>query len=122
MPPSRPHPPYRGQGDIPNPYRASPNPPIFGTVVAPFSKGVIALGERGWIPVSANFLQSKWVASHWPNYVEGCANVGQVADPAVWRVARSIFVADDDKVARDYGTGPQSPYRFYFKQDRKSAV
>ena len=34
----------------------------------------------------------------------------------MWRVARSIFVADDDKVAKDYGTGPQSPYRFYFHQ------
>ena len=32
------------------------------------------------------------------------------------RVARSIFVADDDKVAQEYGTGAKSPYRFYFKQ------
>ena len=45
-----------GQGVILKPYQKS-TPPIFGTVVAPFSKGVIGLGERGWIPVSANFLQ-----------------------------------------------------------------
>jgi alkanesulfonate monooxygenase SsuD/methylene tetrahydromethanopterin reductase-like flavin-dependent oxidoreductase (luciferase family) len=25
-------------------------------------------------------------------------------------------VADDDKVAKEYGTGAQSPYRFYFQQ------
>jgi len=105
-----------GQGYILKPYQRDPHPPIFGTVVAPYSKGVIELGKRGWIPVSANFLQSKWVATHWPNYAEGCEAVGQKADPSVWRVARSIFVADDDKVAKEYGTGAQSPYRFYFQQ------
>jgi alkanesulfonate monooxygenase SsuD/methylene tetrahydromethanopterin reductase-like flavin-dependent oxidoreductase (luciferase family) len=39
------------------------------------------------------------------------------ADPAEWRVARSIFVADDDKVAKAYGGADErSPYRFYYKQ------
>jgi alkanesulfonate monooxygenase SsuD/methylene tetrahydromethanopterin reductase-like flavin-dependent oxidoreductase (luciferase family) len=104
-----------GQGYILKPYQ-KPMPPIFGTVVAPYSKGIIGLGERGWLPVSANFLQAKWVATHWPNYAEGCTNAGREADTADWRVARSIFVADDDKVAKEYGTGPQSPYRFYFHQ------
>jgi alkanesulfonate monooxygenase SsuD/methylene tetrahydromethanopterin reductase-like flavin-dependent oxidoreductase (luciferase family) len=40
-------------------------------------------------------------------------------DPSVaadWRVAKSIFVADDAGTARRYGTGPDSPYQFYFKQ------
>ena len=42
---------------------------------------------------------------------------GHKADRANWRVARSIFVADDDKVARAYGgDDPQSPYRFYMSQ------
>lgn len=107
--------PDLGQGYIGKPYQ-KPYPPIFGTVVAPFSKGVIGLGERGWLPVSANFLQPKWAASHWPNYKQGCENAGRTANPADWRVARSIFVADDDKVAEAYGKGPQSPYRYYFKQ------
>ncbi len=104
-----------GQGYIGKPYQ-KPYPPIFGTVVAPFSKGIIGLGERGWLPVSANFLQAKWAATHWPNYKQGCENAGRKADPADWRVARSIFVADDDKVAQEYGKGPQSPYRYYFSQ------
>ena len=29
-------------------------------------------------------------------------------------MARSIFVADDDKTARDYVTAPNSPYRLYY--------
>jgi hypothetical protein len=48
-----------------------PRPEIVGTVVAPFSKGVIAMGERDFHPLSANFLLSKWLPSHWTNYVEG---------------------------------------------------
>ncbi len=104
-----------GAGVIGKPYQ-KPLPPIIGTVVAPYSKGVIGLGERGWYAMSANFLQSKWVATHWPNFEEGCNKVGRVADRKDWRVARSIFVADDDDTAQQYGKGEQSPYRFYFQQ------
>ena len=41
---------------------------------------------------------------------------GPAADPANWRIAKSIFVADDDKVARDYATSHGSPYRYYYEQ------
>src|SRR5690606_19698078 len=33
-----------------------------------------------------------------------------------WRVAKSIFVADDDKTAQEYATADNGPYRFYYKQ------
>jgi hypothetical protein len=39
------------------PYQ-KPRPEIVGTVVAPFSKGVIAMGKRDFHPLSANFLLS----------------------------------------------------------------
>ncbi len=84
------------------------------TVVAPFSKGVTEAASRGWEPISANFLMPAWVKSHWPKYVEGCEKGGRPADPANWRVARSIFVADDEKTARAYVTAPNSPYRLYY--------
>jgi len=84
-------------------------------VVAPFSKGVIAAAERGWTPISANFLQPPWVASHWPMYEQGCKNAGRIASRADWRVAKSIFVADDEATARRYGKEQGSPYRFYFR-------
>ncbi len=107
--------PEIGQGIMPKPLQ-QPHPPIIVTVVAPFSKGVTEAAARGWEPISANFLLSKWVASHWPKYVEGCERVGRPADPANWRVARSIFVADDLKRAEEYALGPDSPYRYYFSQ------
>lgn len=104
-----------GQGIIPKPLQ-KPHPPVVVTVVAPYSKGVVEAAARGWLPISANFLLPKWVATHWPKYVEGRERIGAVADPADWRVAKSVFVADDLATARDYATGPQSPYRFYYNQ------
>lgn len=106
--------PEIGQGVLPRPLQR-PHPPIVVTAVAPFSKGVTEAAMRGWDPISANFLMPAWVASHWPRYVEGCEKAGRAADPANWRVAKSVFVADDEATARDYATGPKSPYRAYYR-------
>ena len=103
-----------GQGSIVKPYQR-PHPPIVVTAVAPFSKGVVAAAERGWTPISANFLQPIWVASHWPKYQEGCAKARRTANPADWRVAKSIFVADDDATAQRYAKGHDGPYAYYFR-------
>jgi alkanesulfonate monooxygenase SsuD/methylene tetrahydromethanopterin reductase-like flavin-dependent oxidoreductase (luciferase family) len=103
--------PEIGQGAIIKPYQ-KPHPPIVVTAVAPHSKGVTEAAKRGWTPISANFLLPEWVASHWPKYLEGRPD-GKGDD---WRVAKSIFVADDEKTAREYGHGPKGPYHFYFKQ------
>ncbi len=75
-----------------------------------------AAAERGWTPISANFLQPPWVASHWPRYEEGCRNAGRAARRSDWRVAKSVFVADDEATARRYAKEAGSPYRFYYKQ------
>ncbi len=107
--------PEIGQGFILKPFQ-KPHPLIVGTVVAPFSKGVTAMAERGWQPISANFLMPEWVKTHWPNYAEGKKNIGQVANTADWRVAKSIFVADDENTAQRYGKSAEGPYHFYFKQ------
>jgi alkanesulfonate monooxygenase SsuD/methylene tetrahydromethanopterin reductase-like flavin-dependent oxidoreductase (luciferase family) len=105
-----------GVGFLPKPLQ-TPRPEIVGTVVAPFSKGVIAMGQKDFHPLSANFLLPQWVASHWPNYVEGKEAAGQVADVADWRVARTVFVSDDAAVAERYGREDEnSPYRFYYAQ------
>lgn len=107
--------PEIGQGTILKPYQ-KPHPRIVVTAVAPHSKGVTEAAKRGWQPISANFLLPEWVASHWPRYVEGRQAVGATPDPADWRVAKSIFVADDEKTAKRYGLSPEGPYHFYFKQ------
>ena len=107
--------PY-GTGIMQKPYQ-DPRPEIIGTVVAPFSKGVTEMGKKDFHPISANFLFDKWAATHWANYKEGCDLAGRAADPANWRIARTVFVADDDKTAEAYGkTDTNSPYRFYYNQ------
>ncbi len=109
---------HLGVGVMPKPFQ-KPRPEIVGTVVAPFSPGVVLMGKRDFHPLSANFLLSKHLKSHWQNYAKGKAEVGEKAKVEDWRVARTIFVADDDKVAERYGrTDEKSPYRFYFSQMR----
>ena len=107
--------PEIGQGFIMKPYQ-KPYPQIVGTAVAPFSNGVTEMAKRGWFPISANFLMPEWVKSHWPKYVEGRVAVGATPSPDDWRVAKSIFVADDEPTAKRYALEEGGPYRFYFKQ------
>lgn len=104
-----------GQGILPRPLQ-QPHPPIVCTVVSPHSSSATQAGVRGWWPISANFLMPHWVKTHWPKYVEGCKQAGRAADPADWRVAKSVFVAEDSATAREYAVGPNSPYRFYYSQ------
>jgi len=102
-----------GQGVFVRPYQ-KPHPPIVVTVVMPYSKGVEAAAKRGWTPISANFLQPVWVATHFPMYEKGRVAAGLRADRADWRVCKSIFVADDDATARRYARDVDGAYGFYY--------
>jgi alkanesulfonate monooxygenase SsuD/methylene tetrahydromethanopterin reductase-like flavin-dependent oxidoreductase (luciferase family) len=113
---------HLGVGVMAKPYQ-KPRPEIVGTVVAPFSPGVVLMGKRDFHPLSANFLLAKHLKSHWANYAKGKAEAGQKADVNDWRVARTIFVADDDKVAARYGgEDANSPYRHYFGNMRAKMI
>ena len=48
------------------------------------------MGMRDFHPLSSHFLLPKWVATHWPNYVEGKEKVGIEADTSDWRVAKTM--------------------------------
>lgn len=52
-------------------------PPIVVASMSPHSSRVTRAGERGWSFISANFLQPKWVATHWQKFVEGCQRAGR---------------------------------------------
>jgi alkanesulfonate monooxygenase SsuD/methylene tetrahydromethanopterin reductase-like flavin-dependent oxidoreductase (luciferase family) len=102
-----------GQGTIMKPFQR-PHPPIVVTAVSPFSKSVTEAARRGWTCISGNFLLPTWVKTHWGKYVEGCGEADRLPDPADWRVAKSIFVADDLKTARRYATEAGGPYHGYY--------
>ena len=55
------------------------------------------------------------VKTHWPQYEDGCLTGNRVADPANWRVAKSIFVADSEEKARNYALAEDGPYYFYYR-------
>jgi alkanesulfonate monooxygenase SsuD/methylene tetrahydromethanopterin reductase-like flavin-dependent oxidoreductase (luciferase family) len=108
--------PEIGRGELMKPYQ-SPRPEIVGTVVAPGSRGVELMGRRDFHPMSANFLLDHWLPSHWTNYAAGKTAVEQPTDRDQWRIARTVFVADDDATARRYGKDDaNSPYRYYYRQ------
>ena len=107
--------PELGQGVMVRPYQRL-HPPIVVTAAEPSSKSVADAARRGWDVISANFLLPEWVRTHWETYEAACADVGCHADPGSWRVARTIFVADDEDTAHRYALGPDSPCRFYYDQ------
>ncbi len=109
------HIPDLGQGVIPKPLQA-PHPEIVCTALAPYSKGVEKLAERGWSVVSSNFLQDDGVKSHWDAYARGCAAIGADADGDRWRVVRTIFVHEDPDIVEAYAFGDGGPYHYMYNQ------
>lgn len=103
-----------GVGAMPKPFQ-KPHPPIAISIMSPSSPTAKLAGEHGWIPISgASFVQPRYVRSHWDMYVEGCALAGRRPDPDVWRVCRSIIVADSDQEAEDHVLDPEGPFAFWF--------
>lgn len=103
-----------GQGAILLPLQR-PHPPIMVACMSPMSDSVSNAARRGWSIVSANFLQPAWVATHWQKLAEGWAMAGMTPRPQDWRVAKSIFVADDERTARAYAMDPAGPYGHYYR-------
>ena len=100
-------------GYVPKPYQ-QPHPPIAISAMSPHSGSIVFAGERGYIPMSANFIGTWSLKTHWPAYVKGAAAGGQEADPEKWHVARSIYVADSDAEAEAFVTQPGGAYDYYY--------
>ena len=104
-----------GVGEFPKPYQ-QPHPPIAISVMSPNSGSARLAGQNGWIPISgANLVQPRYIASHWALYAEGCEQRGVPADPDIWRVSRSVVVAESDAEARDYVLNPEGALSFWFR-------
>jgi alkanesulfonate monooxygenase SsuD/methylene tetrahydromethanopterin reductase-like flavin-dependent oxidoreductase (luciferase family) len=105
--------PEIGVGKMIRPYQL-PHPPLVASAMSPNSLSSIAAGRRGWGLISANFIPAVNVATHWQGYVEGCRQAGRLPRPQDWRVARSIFVAEDDREAKAYVRNPEGPFAHYY--------
>ncbi len=102
-----------GVGVTVKPYQ-KPHPPIALPAMSPFSGTMKLAGKRGWIPISSNIIPTYSVASQWLKYAEGCEEEGRKADPEIWRVGRTVFVADSDKEAEAYVNGEQNLFNYYY--------
>ena len=109
-----------GMGALLKPFQ-KPYPPIVVTAILPDSNGIAAAAERGWTPISANFVHPWVIKTHWPKYAEGCARAGREARPADWRVAKSIFVAEDDATVRRMTRDAGNPFAYYFRNLQRKA-
>jgi len=101
-------------GYVAKPY-TKPHPPIAISGMSPFSGSVTYAGSRGYMPVSANFVGEWVLQSHWPAYLKGANEAGIEADPQIWHVARSIYVADSDAEAEAFVKQDGGAYDFYYK-------
>ena len=105
--------PEIGTGIVPKPLQR-PHPPVVVTAVTPASHGITLAAERGWEPISCQYVHPHWVSTHLEKYLEGRRNVGAPEDPSGYRVAKLIFVADDEATADRYARSEDGPYGFYF--------
>jgi len=77
-----------------------PHPPIGVAGVSANSETLGLAGERGYIPMSINFVPPRVLKTHWASIEAGARQGGRVADRKTWRIARDVFIADTTAEAR----------------------
>lgn len=103
-----------GTGTVVKPLQV-PHPPIVITSMRPNSNGPQLAGSRGWTGISATYVGTHVVRAHIKKYAQGRAAAGLSPETSGWRVARSIFVAEDRATALRYAHSEDGPYGFYFR-------
>lgn len=101
-------------GYVPQPLQ-QPHPPIAISAMSPHSGSLVFAGKRGYIPVTANFIATWSAKTHWPTYAAAATAAGRIPDPAHWRVARSVYVADTDAAAEAFVKTQDSAYDYYYE-------
>jgi len=105
--------PELGIGKFVQPFQ-KPHPEIAVSLKNPNSMTAKLAGEKGWIPISGNFIDAKDIATHWPTYVEGAEKVGKKPIYDKWRVGRSILITNSNDEANDIINNPEGVFSEYF--------
>lgn len=82
------------------PYQ-QPHPPIAVAGTSPFSATLKWGAERGFIPMTID-ANVEIVKSHWIAIQQGAAKGNRNISRAAWRIARVIYVAETDELAREH--------------------
>lgn len=93
-----------------------PHPPIGVAGVSAKSETLVMAGERGYIPMSINFVPARTLRTHWDSVDTGARRAGRQADRSTWRIARDVYVARTTSLARQEAlAGPLArDWRGYF--------
>ena len=102
-----------GVGSFGKPYQL-PHPPLALSVSSPNSHSMRVAAQQDMMPISANFVASWVVRTHWDTYLDELKKLGKKPDGSKWRVARSIFVAETDEAAEAYVKTPGGAYDWYY--------
>ena len=82
------------------PYQ-QPHPPIAVAGLGERSDTLLLAGERGWIPMSINYVPPRVLRTHWEALLEGAQRSGRTPSRSSWRIAREVFVAETTQEARE---------------------
>ena len=100
-------------GILPKPFQPG-GPPVFTSAMNRNSGMAALAGSKGWGLISANFNVDAHTATHWDRYRQGAESASMTADRDLWRVARSIVVAETDAEAQSYLQRPECGVSDYY--------
>lgn len=106
--------PSHGVGTLPHPAQF-PHPPLAMAMVSPSGRTTDTVAERGFIPISANFVSVGTVEKQWASYTGRREELGLDVDRSLWRVCRSILVTESDDQAAEFLADPDGPFAYYFR-------
>jgi alkanesulfonate monooxygenase SsuD/methylene tetrahydromethanopterin reductase-like flavin-dependent oxidoreductase (luciferase family) len=81
------------------PYQ-KPHPPIAVAGVSQKSETLAMAGQRGFIPMSINFVPAGVLRTHWQTYADAARQAGYTPDRSVWRVCRDVYIGKTSEQAR----------------------
>lgn len=82
------------------PYQ-KPHPPIGLAGVNAKSETLVMAGERGYLPLSINFVPASILETHWTAVETGAQKAGRPPpDRSTWRISRDVYVAETTAKAR----------------------
>lgn len=102
-----------GIGKFIKPFQ-NPHPEIAISLKNPNSMTSKLAGERGWIPISGNFVDANDIATHWPTYKEAANKVGKKPSYDKWRVGRSVLITSSTSEAEEILNDPKGVFSDYF--------
>src|SRR5438128_12366830 len=82
-----------------------PHPPIGVAGVSAKSETLVLAGERGYLPMSINFVPARILRTHWEGVEEGARRAGRAAERANWRISRDVYVGETTAQARREAVG-----------------